>query len=478
MTRFYSIRFRLTAYFLAIILAVMIIISLFLYSNLERYYMSNFSGSLERSAYLAADFVAGQLRGQIDSVRLSTLAENMSRQSQARVIFSDNQGLVVGDSLRIGGLLNQILDHEDLRVALSGKASSSIVYSERIGYDVMQLAVPVIDEEGVVHGAVFLSASLEEVYRILYDIRRYLYLSTLLAMAVVGGGSIVLARRFTGPLEELTLAARKMAEGNLDQHISFSAGDEIGRLAEQFNVMARKINYYTGNLKKFAADVAHEVRTPLTTMTLLTKALKEHEMEPEQRKDFLNDLDNELERLVALVNDLLELSKLDKSKSSIAYQPLNLNHFLKEAVGENQYRYAQAGLELRENLPEDELIVNCAPTQMRQVIGNLLDNAYNYTAAGGTITLTLYRENAEAVTVVEDTGCGIPQEDLSFVFERFFRVDRARSREGGGTGLGLSIVSEIATKHGGRVWVESEEGVGSRFMFALPLVAESIVSKS
>jgi signal transduction histidine kinase len=476
MSRFYSIRFRLTAYFLAIILAVMIIISFFLYSNLERYYMSNYTDSLERSAYLAADFVAGQLRGQVDSVRLSNLAENMSQQSQTRVIFTDSQGLVVGDSLRIGGLLNQNLEQEDLERALQGETSYSITYSDAVANDIIQMAIPVTDSEGAINGAVFLSASLEEIYHILYDIRRYLFLATLLAMTVVGSGSVILARRFTGPLEALTQATKKMAEGNLDQHIEVMSGDEIGRLAEQFNIMARKLGYYTGNLKKFAADVAHEVRTPLTTMTLLTKALKEHEMEPEQRKDFLNDLDSELERLIALVNDLLALSRLEKT--TIEFEDVDLKLFLRDAISENQYRYARVGLELLDNLQDQHLMVKAVPLQLRQVVSNLLDNAYNYTPAGGTVTVSLAKDGNEAIITVEDTGCGIPAEDLDYIFERFFRVDRARSREGGGTGLGLAIVSEIIAKHGGRVWVESEEASGSRFMVALPLAQEANVSKS
>jgi two-component system, OmpR family, sensor kinase len=470
MKKFYSIRFRLTATFLAIILAVMVIISFFLYTTLERYYMNNLAGSLERSGILAADFVVGQLRGQVNSVRLSALAENMSRQAQARVIFTNQQGVVVGDSIRVGGLLYQTLDHDDVRAALGGTASSSISYSERIEHQVIQMAVPVREDDTTVTGVVFLSASLEDVHRILDDIRRFLFLATVLAMAVVGGGSVALARRFTGPLEEVTAAARKMAEGKLDQHIEISSGDEIGRLAEQFNLMAKRLNFYTSNLKKFAADVAHEVRTPLTTMSLLTKALKEHEMEPEQQREFLEDLDNELERMVALVSDLLELSKLEKN--DIELEPIDLSLFLQDMVGEYQYRFAQAGLDLIDATEEQEIIVEAAPLQLRQVVSNLLGNALNYTPPGGSVTVSLAREGAEAIAKIEDTGCGIPESDLSFIFERFFRVDRARSREGGGTGLGLAIVSEIIVKHGGRVWVESEEGVGSSFYFSLPLAEE------
>lgn len=470
MSRFYSIRFRLTANFLAIIMAVMLIISFFLYSTLERYYMNNLLDSLERSGYLASDFVVGHLRGQVDSVRLSTLAENMSRQSQARVIFIDQNGIVVGDSTRVGGLLNQSIDHDDVRAALNGSVSSSISYSEGIQHDVLQMAVPVKEEGASVTGAVFMSASLQEVYRTLNDIRRFLFMATLLAMAVVGGGSIALARRFTGPLEELTAAARKMAEGKLDQKIAFRSGDEIGRLAEQFNVMAKRLNYYTNNLKKFAADVAHEVRTPLTTMSLLTKALKEHEMEPEQQREFIEDIDNELERMIALVSDLLELSKLEKN--NVEMEDIIINHFLENVVGESQYRFAAAGLDLNFVEPAENLMVSVAPLQLHQVIANLLDNALNYTPAGGEVTVSVYLEETEIITKVEDTGCGIPKEDQSYIFERFFRVDRARSREGGGTGLGLAIVSEIVNKYGGKVWVESEEGSGSSFYFALPAAPE------
>lgn len=468
MIRFYSIRFRLTASFLVIILAVMIIISFFLYSILERYYIDNFTDSLERSGFLAADFVSGQLRGQVNSVRLSVLAENMSRQSQARVLFTDQQALVVGDSIRVGGLLSQVLEHNDVHNALNGSVSSSMAFSERLQQNVMQMAVPVKEEDDLVTGVVFLSASMEEVYRTLNDIRRFLFLATVLAMAVVGGGSVAFARLFTGPIEELTTAARRMADGKLEQHIEVRSGDEIGRLAEQFNLMTKRLNFYTSNLKKFAADVAHEVRTPLTTMSLLTKALKEHDMDPEQQKEFIDDLDNELERLVALVNDLLELSKLEKNR--IELEEVNLSRFLQDMIIDSQYRFARGGLELVDELTEEELTVSAAPLQLRQVLSNLLDNALNYTDPGGTVTVYLYRADSEAVVKVEDTGCGIPEDDLNYIFERFFRVDQARSREAGGTGLGLAIVSEIIAKHNGKVWVESEEDCGSSFYFSLPLI--------
>ncbi len=470
MSRFYSIRFRLTATFLVIILAVMLIISLFLYNTLERYHMNNLVEHLERSGHLASEFLEGHLRGQIDTIRLSSLAENISRQAGARVLFIDEQGSVVGDSVRVGGLINQTLEHPDVESALAGEVSSSTAYSERIEHHIKQMAIPVEDEENTVVGVIFLSTSLEDVYQTLADIRIFLFLATILAMAVVGGGSVLLARRFSDPLQELTAAAKRMSEGKLDQHIEFQSNDEIGRLAEQFNIMAKRLNYYTSNLKKFAADVAHEVRTPLTTMSLLTKSLREHEMDLNQQKEFIEDLDSELDRLVALVNDLLELSKLEKDE--VEYEEVTMNLLLRDIVRENHFRFTRAGLQLNAEIPEQYLNVHAVPSQLRQVMANLLDNAFNYTPSGGTVTVFLYQEDSEIITAVCDDGAGIPEDDQDFIFERFFRVERARSREGGGTGLGLAIVSEIVTQHNGRVWVESEEGAGSCFYFALP-VAEA-----
>jgi len=143
---------------------------------------------------------------------------------------------------------------------------------------------------------------------------------------------------------------------------------------------------------------------------------------------------------------------------------------LQDIIGENQYRFIRASVDLYDDISEEIYKVYVAPSQLRQVIGNLLDNALNYTRAGGEVSISLYGKETDAVVRVKDTGCGIPEEDLGHIFERFFRVDRARSREGGGTGLGLAIVSEIVAKYDGKVWVESEEGVGSSFYFALPLV--------
>lgn len=472
MFRFRTIRSRLTVTFLLVILAVMLFVGFILDQLMEDYYITSLQDNLIRSGTLAGQFVAGQLKEQVDPVRLSWLAENFSRQMNARVIFVNNKGIVIGDSVRVGGLLGQLIDRDELTAAFAGETGISIQYSELSKQKVMQVALPVQEEEGELVGAVFLSASLQEIDRIIADIRGFLTLATLLAAVLTGIGAVFLARRFTGPLELLTEAAESMAEGKLEQRISVKSVDEIGRLADRFNLMAEQLNYYTKNLRNFVANVAHELRTPLASLSLLTKSLKDYEMEPEQRQEFLDDLDHEMDRLIALVRDLLELTTLEGGETR--QEQFALDEMVRDLIRQAVPRFDRQDIRLLSDLPAGEFLVSGSRLQLRQVLHNLLDNALKYTPSGGWVKVTLWREEEVAGAKIEDTGCGIPEKDLPFIFERFFRVDRARSREMGGTGLGLAIVKETVEAHGGRVWVESKEGEGSAFCFTLPLLRKDV----
>lgn len=477
MFAFRSIRSRLIVTFLAIIAAVMLITSLFLYNQLERYFINSMVDSLTRSGYEAAINVAGLLRDQTgtvaDSGKLSAYAESVSRLAGARIIFVNRQGTVIADSVRVGGRLGQNLEQEEIDAALAGEVGSGILVSERSGQRVLQVAVPILEEGSDPMGAVFLSASMQEIYGgdqvlgILQRVRNYLLVATLIAAGVVGGGSVILARRFTGPLEVLTSAARRMGEGEFDQRIEVSSRDEIGHLAEQFNIMAARLNYYTSNLRHFASNVSHELRTPLTSLSLIAKSMKEYEMEPEEQKEFIEDMDRELDRLIALVNDLLELTKLQEGEQR--HDPVCLVEIVENTTVKLKPRFEQLNIRLIMELPPRPVKVYGSKLQLSQALHNLLDNALKYTAAGGWVRIAMQLQKGAVEVKIEDSGCGIPEKDLPNIFERFYRVDQARSRDMGGTGLGLAIVKETIVAHGGKIWVESEEGEGSTFYFKLPL---------
>ncbi len=460
-----SIRARLTVTFLVVILAVMVMISLFLYNLLERYYLHHLQESLARTGHSAAEFVGEHLRDQLDPVRLSGLAEIFNRQARARVILIDRGGMVVGDSARIGALLGQKLERDEVAVAFRGEVGTTIQYSAKSRQKVMQVAVPVV-ENGELVGAVFLSASLQDIYKTLQDIQRFLLLTTLIAMVIAGGGSVILAWSFTGPIELLTAAAAEMAEGKLEQQILVRSADEIGGLAHQFNIMANRLRTMTRNLKNFAADVSHELRTPLASLSLLVKSLRQYPMEAEQRQEFLGDMDRELDRLILLVNDLLELTRLEQSQES-RQKLFSLSTLVREVADQLGPRFQRQGMRLIAAEPAGPVEAYGSALQIRRVLHNLLDNAIRYTSPGGWVRVSAEVWGRLARVKVEDTGCGIPAGDLPHLFERFYRVDPARSRQAGGTGLGLAIAREIVEAHGGRIWAESSPGKGSTFCFTL-----------
>lgn len=222
----------------------------------------------------------------------------------------------------------------------------------------------------------------------------------------------------------------------------------------------------------FVANVSHELRTPLTTIKGFVETLLEGAMEdPVTCKRFLEIINTESNRLAQLISDLLSLSEIEAQKQPLVREVFSLAELIYETLEIFNMSFQKKSLQLQLSLPENLPKIAADRGKIGQVLINLIDNAIKYTQGGQTVTISVRQEGESLVTCVADTGPGIPQEALPRIFERFYRVDTARSREMGGTGLGLAIVKHIIEAHGGKVWVISEWGQGSRFYFALPLRA-------
>jgi len=456
----------MTITYLLVILAVMLVTGLILLNMLEQYYLSSEEENLERTGELAAQFISTYLREGADPVLLSSVAENFSRQINARVIIVNPQSTVLGDSLRIGGYLGSRLERPEIQEALEGRTSRNIQYSSLSEQWVLQVAVPV-EREGLLQGAVFFSTSLEPVHETLAAVRRFLFFSTIVAMFLAGTLVVLFAHHLTGPIKDLTSAAQQMAEGNLDQKITVSSKDEIGHLAEQFNIMAVRVKDMNQRLTRFVADVSHDLRTPLASIHICLQSLQNYEMEPEQQKEFLQDINQETQRLIYLVEDLLDLTRRQEVADKREIIPLSL--LLEEVVDVTRPRLERKDQQFFTLIPEKLPYLFVSPEAMKRVLFNLLDNAVKFTPSGGWIKLSAETSENEVLITVEDTGCGIPEDSLSFIFERFYRVDKSRSSYLGGTGLGLAICKEIVEHYGGKIYVKSLEGKGSTFFFSLPI---------
>jgi len=465
---FNSIRTKLTVTYIVLILAVLLVTSFFLLNTLEQYYISYQYLILEAAAHPVAREATVNLREAPNVVTLSNVAEEYGRQYRIRIVITDHRQRVQGDSLRVGGLVGTTLERAEIAAALAGEQGRSIQYSQLSEQWVMQVAVPIIFENTII-GAVFIASSLSDVYAVLANIREFLLLATVLSLLFAGLLGVYFAHHITVPIESLTAATEQIARGDLTQRVSVRSKDEIGRLGDQFNHMAGRLQEMTRQLREFVSNASHEMRTPLTSLNILVKSLREYPLEADEREEFLADIDQEVERLIHLVESLLDLTRLDRLGADDTMSMTDIVPTVRNTLEMLKKRAEERGITLRYSLPESTEPVFAVLHQVKQVVFNLVDNAIKYTPEGGHVQVELFQEPERLLLSVADNGIGIPPEHREKIFERFYRVDKARSREQGGTGLGLAIVKEIVVRHGGEILVEdNENGLGTRLIVTWP----------
>ncbi len=309
----------------------------------------------------------------------------------------------------------------------------------------------------------------------LAELRGTIIAGSVLLFLAITGLNIFIARRIASPVRSMKLSAEKIRAGDLHVRIPVTTHDEIGTLGETLNSMIDRLNADILKLRKlermrseFLGNVSHELRTPIFAIqgmleTLLSGALDD----PQVSRDFIERALRNTQRLNTLLGDLIEISRIESGEMKMSFRYFNLDEFLKGVVAEFRDQAERAGITLlytpdstaREALGDRE--------RLRQAMDNLIDNALKYTPAGGTVRVGVSWSRDSCTVHVDDTGIGIAPEHLTRIFERFYRVDRERSREAGGTGLGLAIVKHIVEAHGGQIAVESTPGSGSSFRFTL-----------
>ncbi len=287
----------------------------------------------------------------------------------------------------------------------------------------------------------------------------------LLAAVALG---LLLARQISSPVRDLTTAARRFGEGDLDQRVTVRSRDELGELATAFNAMAEAVGRQEMLRRQLAADIAHELRTPLAVIQANLEALMDG-VRP-LSTSAVADIHEETRLLARLVTDLRDLSLAEAGQLPIQRRPTDLGELARAGVARFAPRAEEKGVRLGVEAADDLPRADADPDRIAQVFGNLLDNALRHTPPGGGITVRLEPalQGEVAWVKVSDTGPGIPEEHLPNIFERFYRADRARARAMGGSGIGLAVVKQLVEAHGGSVWVESPPGEGATFGFVLP----------
>ncbi len=367
--------------------------------------------------------------------------------SGKRVILIDSRNIVVGDSSE--ALLGRALDPQSLQ---EGRAA--LVYN-RFG----ERGWLLIDPSPLPDSP----ASPEPEGPL--SINRYLIWSGMLAGALALGLTFFFSWRLLAPVVALSRAAEGVARRDFSQRVKVTSKDEIGDLARTFNTMTEELGNTEQVRRNMVADVAHELRTPLSNIQGLVEAMRDGLVKPDDAT--LDSIHEEVTLLARLVEDLQELALAESGQLPLHMQQCDLGEIVRRAVLGIQPQAEMKGIAVKAEVAGPAPVVGDTE-RLGQVVRNLLSNAVKYTDAGGQVVATVADRGGEVEVSVQDTGIGIAQEDLSHVFDRFYRVDKSRTRATGGTGLGLTIARELVRAHGGRIDARSEVGQGSTFYFVIP----------
>ncbi len=393
--------------------------------------------------------------------------EGLDESGATRVMVTNSAGLVLYDTRQGGNAVGKYALYSVVAVALRGQDASYCKYDGTAFLS--RVATPVVYHNQIV-GAVCAYDYDTEQAELLETFRHNLLIISLLIALLVAGLSIVLSRMLTRQISGLLQAIRHVREGAYSHRADASGTDEIAQIAAEFNSLTDRLQTTENARRRFVSDASHELKTPLAGIRLLTDSiLQTDHMDEETTKEFVTDIGREAERLSRITENLLRLTRLD---SGVVQQPYPVAVApVMERVERMLHMVAQEKGVTISGTADEDAVALATDDDVHQIIYNLMENAIKYSAPEkGFVHAEAHTDGQRVVITVSDNGIGIPDEDLPHVFDRFYRVDKMRSREVGGTGLGLSIVKDTIENRGGTIEAgHGADGVGTVFTVYLPL---------
>lgn len=431
------------------------------------FYYNQVQQHIERLAARYANEVATSR-----STMTVNMIEMMSSFSDVKMMVVDAEGKVMANSGVAWKPQSSPIPEEEMQELIRGRALEMEMVDPGSGERFLASGQPIIVGQHF-YGAVYVLSSVNGIDQSLQKVRQSLILSGIGAFFLALGFTFVLSRKLSDPLVRMETATRRIAQGDLNTRVQIPSNDEIGSLAKAINDLAVDLQRYRDTRREFFANISHELRTPMTYLEGYAKVLRDGLYETEEEKQkYLDIIHQESIRLTHMIHDLFELSKMEEGKIILHMEWIDLTEVMDHVIQKVKPKAKSKGLDIRVEQPDRLPLVYADGLRMGQVFMNLLDNAIRYTETG-TIQVQLRQEPSHVVTIVEDSGIGIPSEELPSIFERFYRVEKSRSREHGGTGLGLAIVKQLVDMQGGTIQVSSVLGKGTRFEITLPIGGDS-----
>ncbi|WP_026487348.1 sensor histidine kinase [Caldanaerobius polysaccharolyticus] len=469
---------KIFASYLMVILITVLIVGLLFSNALSSYIVNAKSKEMETRAAEISQITASYFLGKIDGRMYYSILKTFNRSTNCAILVVDKRGKIVAASFDVMSKMMKGMRERPMDLAKTVKVPPQYVDRVNSGQGVVAV-VKMAGMEGLmiitgvpvflgdkVAGGVFLNSPIKDIAEVLSRLYLLLIIVTLMALAMASVISAYLSRLITRPLRQMSRIALAMAKGDYKVKVNIRSDDEIGQLGRSLNYLASESERLENMRRDFIANVSHELRTPLTAIRGFMEPLIDGTVTDKEDVERCHKIIyGETLRMQRLINDLLDLSRLQAGKISINMQPIALRQVVDNVIAKMKPQADGKGIRLINRCPDDISPVLADEDRIQQVLIIFIDNGIKYTGANGTVTVTAEEGRSFVEVRVEDTGMGISSEDLERIWERFYKADKARGKDG--AGLGLAIAKEIVQLHGGTVSVKSQVGRGSVFGFTL-----------
>ena len=424
--------------------------------------------TLELSQHMAESLLLS------DAEAMYADAVSLSEGYESRILVLDMHGVVQVDSQ--SQLNGQRLERREVAEIIDGAESAYGFYVDSQagnslfgGDGTTGLYTAAIYSSAGPIGMLAYVSDAQEVYTSMREIQNRIVIWLVVVALCVVVMSLFISRFFTKPIEALNQGILRMTKGDFSSRVNIRGNNEFAQVGRAFNMMSERLESLDRSRNQFVSNASHELKTPLSTIKILIETLiYQDPMDPGMTKEFLGNINREIDRLNGIISDLLSLVSIDSGEMRLKREKFRLDDMVRDCARKLAPLARERGIELEETV-RDAVEITADKSKLMQVVYNVIDNAIKYTPRAGSVHVDMARAGKRAVIRISDTGIGIPEEDQKHIFDRFYRVDKARSRETGGTGLGLSIVKQIVMLHNGTISVNSEVGKGSTFTIELPL---------
>jgi signal transduction histidine kinase len=418
------------------------------------YQANKIAGAIQKAEYLTDSNKREGFEYEMDE---------KSNEENFRIIVVNNSGVVVVDTNKTA--LGKMYIVPEVLSALDGKDCSNFRWDEQAIY----ASAYIENDKSEKIGAVLIVSSFNDIYEMLGVINHKWFLLTIFISIAVAFIVYFVSQFIMAPLKNILETIKKISDGQLHQRIEINGKNEYTEIANAINDMTEQLEQVESSRQEFVSNVSHELKTPLSSIKVLSESiLLQEDMPTEMYREFLQDINSEVDRMTNIVNDLLALVKLDHREAALNVKETDLNKMIQDIMKRLYPLAEKKNIELLYESNKD-MVIDADEMKLSLAISNLIENGIKYTPDDGTVKVTIDGDHQNAFVTVQDTGIGISEEEQSKVFKRFYRVDKTRDRETGGTGLGLAITHSTVMLHNGSIKIVSSEGNGATFVVRLPI---------